>query len=106
MVTPQLKQSGVLRRMVAVLHHTIPDLLLSTLRRGRGRSGVFAKPPGQRDAKAQDAAQLHVRLLDPPRRLPVTPIEQFTIMMLHEQGPTLFPTLVERVTQVLYRDAL
>lgn len=106
MVTQQLKKRGVCRRMVAGLHHTITDLLLNTLRRGRGRFGVLSQQPGHRDAKEKDAAQFHVRLLDPPSRLPVTPLEQLMVITLQAQGPTLFPALVERGAQALYRDAL
>jgi hypothetical protein len=47
-----------------------------------------------------------VQLIDSPRRLPATPIEQRLWSALKETGPILFVRLVKRVAAELYSDEL
>jgi hypothetical protein len=47
-----------------------------------------------------------VQLIDSPRRLPATPIEQRLSSALKETGPILLVSLVKRVAAELYNDEL
>ena len=80
---------------------TVTDFISIKLPRSKNLSGALSKKAG-RGAINDDPAQLGVRLLDPPSRLPRTPLEKLAGTILKKQGPTPFPALVEHVARETY----
>jgi hypothetical protein len=69
----------------------IRDLLPASLKRGESSVSFSAAV---------------VQLIDSPRRLPATPIEQRLLSALKEAGPISLANLVKRVAAELYSDEL
>lgn len=57
-------------------------------------------------AHSAEADRALVRLIDSPRRLPATPIEQQLVAALRKAGPASVATLVKRVADDLYKEEL
>lgn len=85
---------------------SVTDFISIKLRRSKNLSGALSKKSGRGAAQNDDPAHLSVRLLDPPSRLPRTPLEKLAVTTLKKQGPTPFPTLVERVARDIYHDEI
>ena len=85
---------------------TVSNFISTKLRRRRNPSGALSKKLGYKVIKNDAPTQLSVRLLDPPSRLPLTPIEKLTVITLEKQGPTPFPVLVKRVAHEIYSDEI
>ena len=69
----------------------------------------FAASLGQSssDGSEKEKAQTGtVRLIDPPRRAPVTPIETRVVSALNNTGPVSFARLVKTVAADLYAEEL
>ena len=93
-------------RTAEVLKQTITGLIPIKLRRGRDLSDVLSKKPGHKVAKDKDSAQIHVRLLEPVQRLPITPVERLAIRRLKGTGSMPFNQLVALVAKDLYHEEL
>ena len=84
----------------------VTDFISIKLRRSKNLSGALSKKSGRGAVKNDDPAQLSVRLLDPPSRLPITPVEQLAICRLKGTGSMPLNQLVALVAKDLYRKEL
>jgi hypothetical protein len=66
--------------------------------------GSWSRPNS--DSVRAEADTAVVRLIDPPRRLPATPIEQRLITTLKKAGPVSFAKLVKNLSGDLYAEEL
>lgn len=78
---------------------------MTSLERSRSKMRRFF-PVLSREKSKTEADTAVVRLIESPRRLPTTPIEQRLVSVLKEVGSVTVAGLVKRVAAELYADEL
>jgi hypothetical protein len=76
------------------------------LERSKSKIRDFLPVSLRREASGVSLSAAVVQLVDSPRRLPATPIEQRLSSALKETGPISLASLVKRVAAELYSDEL
>jgi hypothetical protein len=76
------------------------------LERSKSKIRDFLPASLRREASGVSLSAAVVQLVDSPRRLPATPIEQRLSSALKETGPISLASLVKRVAAELYSDEL
>lgn len=80
--------------------------MMHGLERSRAKIGRFFAASLKRGESGVSLSAAVVQIIDSPRRLPATPIEQRLSSALKETGPILLVSLVKRVAVELHNDEI